>query len=76
MKLLVSNLSNMTTSGHLRQLFNRFGKVINIKITTEAFSGRSIRYAVIRMDDIAARLAISRLNCINFMNHFIEIEPA
>jgi RNA recognition motif-containing protein len=76
MNIFVGNLNALVTSSHLSDLFVRFGKVSSVEIIRDAFTGRSLGFGYIEMDTTAGEMAIQQLDCINFMNRYMEVNEA
>jgi len=76
MKILIGNLSKMTTARHLADLFLPFGQVFNAKIIRDSTTGFSRGTGYIEMDARSGGIAIKKLNSIQFMNSYMEIIEA
>ncbi len=62
-KLYVGNLSYMTTSAALSDLFAAVGEVASVNLITDRTTGQSKGFAFVEMaDHAAAQAAISELN--------------
>ena len=62
-KLQVRNLSSDSTETEIRELFARFGEVLDARIVRDASSGMSKGYAVVTMSALSeADAAVSRLD--------------
>lgn len=75
MKIIINNLSNLTTIQHLYDLFLPFGQVISARIIGDA-QGHSTCCALIQMGSNPGKIAIEELNEKKFMNYFLEVEEA
>ena len=63
MKLYVGNLAYSLSENDLRDLFSPFGEVLDIKVITDRFSGRSKGFAFVEMAERAdAQRAMEELN--------------
>jgi len=63
----------MTTAKHLSGLFFEFGKVISVTITRDHLTGKSLGYGYVEMDGIPGKTAIRKLDNMNFMTRFLNI---
>jgi RNA recognition motif-containing protein len=62
-KLYVGNLSYITTSGALSELFEAIGEVASVNLITDRMTGESKGFAFVEMGDhSAAQAAIDQLN--------------
>jgi cold-inducible RNA-binding protein len=62
-KLYVGNLSYITTSGALSELFEAIGEVVSVNLITDRMTGESKGFAFVEMKDHdAAQTAIDQLN--------------
>lgn len=76
MQIFIGNLSKMTTSRHLADLFVPFGAVQASKIIRDDLTGHSLGFGFIEMDVRSAKLAIQKLDCLLFMNSYVEVKKA
>jgi RNA recognition motif-containing protein len=77
MNIYVGNLNPSTNEGHLRELFQPFGKITSVKILMDHGTGLSKCFGFVEMDvRNDGNQAISRLNNMNFMSHFLEVNEA
>ena len=74
MQIYIGNLSQMTTTHHLVNLFLPFGKVRFSRIASDEKTGRSLGFGYIEMDPTGAKNAIRKLNRILFMNSYMEVK--
>jgi len=74
MRIFVTNLNIRTTANHLMALFVRYGEVKSLKIIRDMDLKRFTGAALIEMEYNNGMMAISELNNLNFMNHYIELE--
>lgn len=63
----------MTTARHLSGLFFEFGRVISAKIIRDNSTGRSLGYGYVEMDYIPGATAIEKLDNMNFMARYLDI---
>lgn len=62
-KLYVGNLSYITTSDALSELFEAIGEVVSVSLITDRMTGQSKGFAFVEMADLeAAQAAIDQLN--------------
>lgn len=73
MYILVSNLNNLTTAGHLLNLFTPFGLVQSVNIVRKDVNGHSQGIGFIKMDRFSGKTAIDGLNDVRFMNFYIKV---
>lgn len=73
MTILVSNLSFMTTTNHLFDLFVKFGLIDSIEIIRANINGHSSGIGLVRMNISSGKVAIQELNEIKFMNFYINV---
>ncbi len=63
MKLLVRNLSRLTTAEELNELFQAFGKVQSCNLVTDQVSGESKGFGFVEMPKAGeAKIAVKSLN--------------
>ncbi len=63
MNIYVGNLSFNFSEDELKELFEKFGEVVSVKIITDKYSGRSKGFGFVEMaDDGEANAAIEDLN--------------
>lgn len=63
MKIFVGSLPFRTEEDELRQVFEKYGEVVSVKIITDKFSGRSKGFGFVEMtDNDSANKAIAELN--------------
>lgn len=74
MQIFIGNLSKMTTSRHLADLFLPFGVVMTSKIIRDDLTGHSLGFGFIEMDVRSAKLAIQKLDCCLFMNSYVDVK--
>lgn len=74
MQIFIGNLSKMTTSRHLADLFLPFGAVQTSKIIRDDLTGHSLGFGFIEMDTRSGTRAIQKLNCFLFMNSYVEVK--
>lgn len=61
-RLFVGSLAYSTTAATLEALFGEVGKVENLSLITDKFSGQSKGFAFVEMDNKDADEAIAKLN--------------
>jgi RNA recognition motif-containing protein len=76
MQIFIGNLSRMTTSRHLADLFLPFGAVQASKIIRDDLTGHSLGFGFIEMDTRCGTRAIQKLDCRLFMNSYVEVKEA
>lgn len=76
MNIFVGNLSQLTTARHLSVLFIQFGKVHAVKIIRDDITGHSMGIGFVEMDNQCGAIAIQQLDCMNFMNRYMEVKEA
>jgi RNA recognition motif-containing protein len=74
MQIFIGNLSRLTTSRHLADLFLPFGAVMTSKIIRDDLTGHSLGFGFIEMDVRSANLAIQKLDCSLFMNSYVDVK--
>lgn len=74
MQIYIGNLSVMTTSHQLANLFLPFGSVRFSRIARDEKTGRSLGFGFIEMDPQGASSAIRKLNRFLFMNSYVEVK--
>jgi RNA recognition motif-containing protein len=74
MQIYIGNLSVMTTSHQLANLFLPFGSVRLSRIVCDKKTGRSLGFGFVEMDTKSAKTAIRRLNRFLFMNSYMEVK--
>jgi len=63
MKLFVSNLSFSMTENDLRKLFEVFGDIVYVKLSTDKETGRSSGFGFVEMETaLGANKAVAELN--------------
>jgi len=73
MQIFIGNLSTMATARHLADLFLPFGSVSASKIIRDDKTGISKGFGFIEMDIRCGKVAIQKLNCLLFMNSYMEV---
>jgi RNA recognition motif-containing protein len=73
MQIFIGNLSVMTTSHQLANLFLPFGSVKLSRIVSDEKTGRSLGFGFVEMDPRGAQSAIRKLNRFLFMNSYVEV---
>lgn len=75
MKIFVAKLSSKTTSDDLKNLFERFGRVTNVKIIMDHETKRSKCYGFVDMpNDSEAYVAVVELNEMEFQGNIINVK--
>jgi len=62
MRMYVGNLPYDTNDEGLREIFEEFGTVIDVKVIMDRETGRSRGFGFVEMDDESARKAMEELN--------------
>jgi RNA recognition motif-containing protein len=73
MQIFIGNLNKMATARHLADLFHPFGSVSGSRIIRDDKTGFSMGFGYIEMDIRCGKLAIQKLNCLLFMNSYMEV---
>ena len=77
MNIYVGNISYNSSEDDLRDLFGRYGEVLEVSIITDRDSGRSIGFGFVEMsDDDQAKEAIEALDSKDFMGRDIRVNEA
>lgn len=76
MRIFVGNLSELATAAHLSSLFVKFGDVVSVYIMSDEFSGHSLGYGFVEMDNTAGAMAVAELDSCRFMNRYMEVNEA
>lgn len=77
MNIYVGNLNAQTNEGHLRELFGQYGNVGAVNIIMDDESGRSKGFGFVEMDSRHdGEEAIRRINKLNFMTHYLDVNEA
>ena len=77
MNIYVGNISYNSSEDDLRDLFGRFGEVVDVRIITDRDSGRSKGFGFVEMsDDDQAKEAIEALDSKDFMGRDIRVNEA
>jgi RNA recognition motif-containing protein len=74
--LYVGNLSWETSLQELEEVFSEYGRVANIRIITDAQSGRSKGFAFIEMHTDAALQAIASIHGAKLRGRALVVAPA
>ena len=73
----VGNISYNSSEDDLRDLFGRYGEVVDVRIITDRDSGRSKGFGFVEMsDDDQAKEAIEALDSKDFMGRDIRVNEA
>lgn len=76
-KLYVGNLDYATTSDQLGQLFAQAGKVVEVNVISDRYSGRSKGFAFVEMgSEKEAKAAIEMLNEKDFQGRSLIVNEA
>lgn len=76
-KIYVGNLSFSTDENSLRELFEKSGQVLSVKIITDAATGRPRGFGFVEMaSDEDASKAIAALNGYTFMDRKLVVNEA
>jgi len=76
-KIYVGNLSYETTDEDLRELFKECGKIVSIKIITDAYTGNSRGFAFVEMETSEeAQKAISTCNGKELKGKVLKVDKA
>lgn len=77
MNIFVGNLNFKVDENDLRNVFEEFGSVNEVKIITDRYNGRSKGFGFVTMDDDAeGKKAISELNGATFENREMVVNEA
>ena len=77
MNIYVGNISYNSSEDDLRDLFGRYGEVVDVRIITDRDSGRSKGFGFVEMsDDDQAKEAIEALDSKDFMGRYIRVNEA
>jgi RNA recognition motif-containing protein len=77
MNIYIGNLSFTTSEETLKALFEDFGKVENVKVIKDRFSGRTKGYGFVEMpSNSEADQAIKALNGNRIEGNHIKVKPA
>ena len=77
MNIYVGNISYNSSEDDLRDLFGRYGEVVDVRIITDRDSGRSKGFGFVEMsDDDQAKEAIEALDSKDFMGRDIRVNEA
>ncbi len=77
MNIYIGNLSFDLTEGELRQAFEEFGEVGDVKIITDRYSGRSKGFGFVDMpNDEEARTAISGMDGKELKGRSVKVNEA
>ena len=77
MNIYVGNISYISSEDDLRDLFGRYGEVVDVRIITDRDSGRSKGFGFVEMsDDDQAKEAIEALDSKDFMGRDIRVNEA
>ena len=75
-KIYVGNLSYNSTEDGIRQLFERHGEVLSVKMIEDRETGRSRGFGFVEMDEDAASAAIQALNGADLDGRSLKINEA
>jgi RNA recognition motif-containing protein len=73
MRIYIGNLSKMTTSRHLADLFQSYGAVRTSRIVSDEKTGHSLGFGFVEMEPKCAKRAIEKLHRFLFMNFYLEV---
>lgn len=77
MNIYVGNLPHQTTEDEVRQAFEEFGQVTEVRIITDKFSGESKGFGFVEMPTIAeAQKAIEVMNGKDMMGRALNVSEA
>lgn len=77
MNIYIGNLSFDLTEGELRQAFEDFGEVGDVKIITDRYTGRSKGFGFVEMpNDEEARTAISSMDGKELRGRAVKVNEA
>ena len=77
MNIYVGNISYNSSEDDLKDLFGRYGEVVDVRIITDRDSGRSKGFGFVEMsDDDQAKEAIEALDSKDFMGRDIRVNEA
>tara|TARA_Y100001970_G_scaffold80316_1_gene102038 strand:- start:211 stop:465 length:255 start_codon:yes stop_codon:yes gene_type:complete len=77
LNIYVGNISYNSSEDDLRDLFGRYGEVVDVRIITDRDSGRSKGFGFVEMsDDDQAKEAIEALDSKDFMGRDIRVNEA
>lgn len=77
MNIYVGNLNYKVDENDLMKIFEEYGKVIETRVITDKFNGRSKGFGFVEMDDnIEAENAIKSLSGTTFMDREIIVNEA
>jgi len=74
--LFVGNLAWSVKDADLETKFSEFGKVLNARIITDKFSGRSRGFGFVDMEDADAEKAIAGMNGTNWDGRDVTVNEA
>ena len=76
-KIYVGNISYNAQESDLGNLFAQYGEVLDVKIITDKFTGRSKGFGFIEMEDAsAAEAAISAINGTSLHDRELKVNEA
>ncbi len=75
-KIYVGNLSYNSTEDGIRQLFERHGEVLSVKMIEDRETGRSRGFGFVEMDEDAASAAIQALNGADLDGRSLKVNEA
>lgn len=76
-RLFVGSLPYSATSGQIEELFSKYGKVVNVNLITDRFSGQSKGFAFVEMaTEEDSQKAIKSLNNYNLDGRTIVVNVA
>lgn len=76
MNIYVGNLNYKTTDAQLRELFEQYGTVEQIKLVKDRDTGKRKGFGFVIMDDEGAKKAIDELNEKEFDGRLIKVNEA
>lgn len=76
MNIYVSNLKFSLTEQEIREIFNKFGEVQNVKIITDRATGRSKGFCFVEMSDDDGAVAIEQLDGKELFGRTLKVNVA
>lgn len=77
MNIYIGNLHEQVKESQVRDLFSKFGSIVNINVITDMETGLTKGFGFVEMNEANdGRKAISELNGQEFMGNALEVEEA
>jgi RNA recognition motif-containing protein len=75
MNIYVGNIPLNASVAEVKNLFESFGTIVSLQIIMDRGTGQSKGFAFVEMiEDEAGEQAIVKLNNMNFMGHYLEVQ--